>query len=232
MISNIATSNPAQPSLFPDSLDLLNQTANPGPRMCGPRAGTGPGGDGTGVPGDASTIGAMQFFEDALQMIFSVVDRALSLVYSTLQLPETAPQPNGGSGGSGGTGSPTTPTGNGQTTGGTCACATPTSPSGSVQKLRQLGDFLWKPSGAKDGKLVILIPKKLTGSISTVDIKGPDGKVISTGKFTGVSNGDREHYRFDQPGASYPAGSIVEIHLKTGALRTVKINEPAKRYSY
>ena len=90
-------------------------------------------------------------------------------------------------------------------------------------------EFLWKPSSEKDGKLVVLLPAELTGKVRGIEIKGPEGRTLEGGKFAGVHNGGREHFRFSQPGASFPAGSQVHIHLRDGNTRTINIANPGSR---
>ncbi len=99
-----------------------------------------------------------------------------------------------------------------------------------ARALKKKGDFLWKPTSEKDGKLVILTPARLTGRIQSVNILSSDGsKVLAKGKFSGVGNGDREHFRFTKAGADFAEGSIVQIKLTNGDIRTVRIEKPAAR---
>jgi hypothetical protein len=92
------------------------------------------------------------------------------------------------------------------------------------------GEFLWKPKSDKDGKLAILLPKALTGTVKGVQILSPDGKkVLSKGKNAGVGNGDREHFRFSKAGGEFPDGAIVVITLNDGSQRTVTIKETSDR---
>lgn len=89
--------------------------------------------------------------------------------------------------------------------------------------------FLWKPVSDSDGKLAVLLPSSLTGDVSKVTIEAPDGKVIGQGRFSGVGNGEREHYRFSQAGGSYPDGSRVLIYFKDGSVKEVEIKETSSR---
>ncbi len=92
------------------------------------------------------------------------------------------------------------------------------------------GEFLWKPQSDKDGKLAILLPKGLTGKVKGVQILSPDGtKVLGKGKFSGVGNGEREHFRFGKAGGGYPDGAIVVITLEDGSKRHVTIKETSDR---
>ena len=99
-------------------------------------------------------------------------------------------------------------------------------------RLKGSGQFLWKPVSDKDGKLAILTPPKLTGKIKSVVILSPDKtKILGKGSFSGVGNGDREHFRFSKSGAQYPDKSIVLITLKDGSTQHVPIRESSARYS-
>lgn len=96
--------------------------------------------------------------------------------------------------------------------------------------LSKSGGFLWKPTSDKNGDLVILLPKKLTGRVDEVRVLSPDGKkTLGKGKYSGVGNGDREHFRFSKPGSGYPDGSIVYIKLEDGTTRHVKISDTSRR---
>ena len=108
---------------------------------------------------------------------------------------------------------------------------TPTPAPESVDPLAKSGKFLWKPVAEKDGKLVVLLPKSV-GKAKAVAIQGPDGKTISRGKFSGIANGDRAHYRFPNPGSTYPDGSQVVITLKDGTKKSVLISDTAQRTTY
>ena len=80
-----------------------------------------------------------------------------------------------------------------------------------------LGGFLWKPISEGDGNLVILLPSGLTGNVENLSVSGADGSAISSNiRYTGVHNGGREHFRFDDPGAAYGNDLTVTAHLKDG----------------
>jgi hypothetical protein len=99
-------------------------------------------------------------------------------------------------------------------------------------RLKGSGQFLWKPVSDKDGKLAILTPPRLTGKIKNVVILSPDKtKILGKGNFSGVGNGDREHFRFSKPGEQYPDKSIVMITLKDGSTQHVPIRESSARYT-
>ena len=92
------------------------------------------------------------------------------------------------------------------------------------------GGFLWKPTSDKNGDLVVLLPKKLTGKVEEVRVLSADGKkTLGKGKYSGVGNGDREHFRFTKPGSAYPDGSIVYIKLEDGTTRHLRINDTSRR---
>lgn len=92
------------------------------------------------------------------------------------------------------------------------------------------GGFLWKPTSDKNGDLVVLLPKRLTGKVQEVRVLSADGKkTLGKGKYSGVGNGDREHFRFSKPGSAYPDGSIVYIKLEDGTTRHLRINDTSRR---
>jgi hypothetical protein len=98
--------------------------------------------------------------------------------------------------------------------------------------LRASGEFLWKPQSEKDGKLAVLIPSSLTGRVAEVAIVSPDKKrVLQSGKFSGVGNGNRAHFRFSKSGDKFPDGAIVWIKLKDGTSRHMVIKETSARYT-
>jgi hypothetical protein len=96
--------------------------------------------------------------------------------------------------------------------------------------LGKMGGFLWKPVSDKNGDLVVLLPKQLTGRVQEVRVLSADGKKsLGKGKYSGIGNGDREHFRFSKSGGSYPDGAIVLIKLEDGSTRHVKISDTSKR---
>lgn len=98
------------------------------------------------------------------------------------------------------------------------------------QALTRGGGFLWKPVSDKNGDLVVLLPKNMTSKVQEVRVLSADGKTtLETGRYSGIGNGNREHFRFSQPGSSYPDGSIVLIQLNDGTTRHIKIKETSKR---
>lgn len=103
-------------------------------------------------------------------------------------------------------------------------------PSGST--LAKSGEFLWKPASEKDKKLVILLPSSMSSSVKSVQIISPKAtKILETGSYSGIGNGDRAHFRFKKSGGSYPDGSIVLISLNDGTRRHVTIKNTEARFT-
>lgn len=100
----------------------------------------------------------------------------------------------------------------------------------SAQSIAAPSGFLWKPISDSDGKLAILLPPSLTSKAVGCRILSPDGtKVLASGRDGGVGNGDRQHYRFNQSGAAFPVGSIVEVNMRDGSTMKIKIENPSVR---
>lgn len=89
--------------------------------------------------------------------------------------------------------------------------------------------FLFKPISESDGKLVVLLPARLTGLVSGLSIVGPDGQVTESGRYRGVGNGGREHFRFSKPGGQYANGSTVQAKLITGEIVRYLISNTSQR---
>lgn len=98
---------------------------------------------------------------------------------------------------------------------------------GSTGKLE---GFLYKPVSESNGKLVVLTPPKLTGKVSKVVIRDAEGKKLEEGRYDGVKNGGREHFRFSKAGAEYGDDLDVVVRLKNGKKKTYHIKSGAKRY--
>lgn len=149
----------------------------------------------------------------------------ISTAPPTTNTPNTTPS-------SGTTSTPTTSSGTSSSqtpTSSVSSSASTTSASDSVKQLAKTGQFLWKPKAEKDGKLVVLIPKKF-GRAKAVRVLSSDGKtVLASGKYSGIANGDRAHYRFSKAGAEFPPGSIVEIVRQNGQKEQLSIKDPSKR---
>ncbi len=89
--------------------------------------------------------------------------------------------------------------------------------------------FLFKPISESDGKLVVLLPSRLTGLVSGLSIVGPDGQVTESGRYRGIGNGGREHFRFSKPGSQYANGSTVQAKLITGEIVRYLIGNTSQR---
>ena len=90
--------------------------------------------------------------------------------------------------------------------------------------------FLWKPVSESDGKPVVLLPSSWTGKTARdATIYTPDGVRVESALYTGVGNGDREHYRFKERAGEYPATAQVRISA-AGNTWAWTIDNPAKRY--
>lgn len=115
--------------------------------------------------------------------------------------------------------------------------APPEVPASPIKKPIEQGSplgrstgFLWKPESDKDKKLAILLPPGLSGQVAEVVILSPDGKrTLQRGRYSGVGNGGREHYRFSKAGDKFPDGSIVVIKLKDGTTKHMVIKETSAR---
>lgn len=105
----------------------------------------------------------------------------------------------------------------------------------SASGTAQFGDgFLWKPSSDRDGKLVVLFPPELSGSIESASIYSevPPTTIslIESGRFSGDQhNGGRAHFRFTRPGSSYPDGVYVVAQLRDGTHVQFRIGETSQR---
>ncbi|HMO01623.1 MAG TPA: hypothetical protein PKD37_03180 [Oligoflexia bacterium] len=101
-----------------------------------------------------------------------------------------------------------------------------------ANRMMKTGEFLWKPVSDSNGKLVILTPSKYSKLVKKVEILSPDGKnVLERGKYRGIANGNRAHFRFSKEGSAYPNNSIVRITLSNGKVMTVRIADTSQRYT-
>lgn len=101
--------------------------------------------------------------------------------------------------------------------------------------LNRPGGFLWKPVSSSDQKLVVLLPASFTGHTvtgsstlftdSACTNMHPDGD----GRYAGVHNDKREHFRFTVPGGSIKGKVWFSVQLKNGARGIYEIADPAKR---
>ncbi len=96
------------------------------------------------------------------------------------------------------------------------------------------GGFLFKPESDSNGNLVVLLPAQLAGKVIDVVLKDEAGTELDKGVSTGMANpdavGDREHFRFSKPGASYGQNLTVEVAMQDGSIKTYKIPNPSERY--
>lgn len=92
------------------------------------------------------------------------------------------------------------------------------------------GGFVFKPVSDSDGNLVVLLPAQFTNDVSSLLLKDKDGNEIEEGNSVGPTNGDRETYRFNKPGADYQKDLVVEVTLKDGTVKEYHIANPGERY--
>ena len=107
----------------------------------------------------------------------------------------------------------------------TTSASTSSSSSGGSSS----GGFVWKPVSEGDGNLVILLPPNLTGNVAGVVVFHEGSGQTVTGRYTGVHNGGREHFRFLQPGAAYGEGLTVTAQLKSGGTKSWSVPSGARR---
>jgi len=93
--------------------------------------------------------------------------------------------------------------------------------------------FLWKPVSDSNGKLVVLLPANLTGQVNGVEVHSSlppsDTSKIESGKYSGNANGGRPHFRFSNPGSSFPDGAYVVARLNNGSYTTFQIGDSSAR---
>ncbi len=92
----------------------------------------------------------------------------------------------------------------------------PFGPSAGFGTEGEGGGFLWKPISESDGNLVILLPSQYTGVATGCHVANAAGDLIETGHYTGDGNGNRQHYRFGQPGSAYGTDLYVVAYTPTG----------------
>lgn len=88
--------------------------------------------------------------------------------------------------------------------------------------------FLWKPVSDSNGRLVVLTPTRLNNQIAAVQIISSDGTVIDQGRFDGIANGDRSHFRFNRPGGAYQ-NVAVRVVLRNGSSEIYNIGNGSSR---
>lgn len=64
--------------------------------------------------------------------------------------------------------------------------------------------FIWKPIAEHNSNVVVLLPANATGRTKKQGHLEQGGKIIESANYTGIGNGNREHYRFSKTGAKYP----------------------------
>lgn len=90
--------------------------------------------------------------------------------------------------------------------------------------------FLWKPQSDSTGNLVVLLPTEQRGNVLEANIHDSLGNLIEKGVFSGDDhNGNRPHYRFSEPGASYGEDLIVKVTLASGEQLEYSIPNGAER---
>lgn len=99
--------------------------------------------------------------------------------------------------------------------------ASTTLPFSGPQELDGEGGFLWKPVSESDGNLVVLLPTELREMIERVEIHSAlpatAESLLASGRFAGDEhNGERLHYRFDEPGADYGDNVYVVAYAHDG----------------
>ena len=112
----------------------------------------------------------------------------------------------------------------------TAATNNSTVAGGSTHSSSSIAEgFLWKPESDSDGNLVILLPSNLVGKASGVRVLSPEGNVLAQGRYGGIANGFRQHFRFDRPGSAFPNNSIVEIQMANSENLRFKIANTSLR---
>ena len=107
-------------------------------------------------------------------------------------------------------------------------------PGVSVASGSLRSGFLWKPVSESDGKLVVLLPARLSGKVSSAavysSIPPTETNKIEEGRFSGdQKNGGRAHFRFQKPGRSYPDNAYVVATMKDGSLVAFSIGNSRAR---
>jgi|GEM_PF-3561724 len=98
-----------------------------------------------------------------------------------------------------------------------------------------VGGFLWKPVSHSDTKLVVLLPVQLTGktirasSTLFTDAECRHMHRLGDGRYTGVHNGEREHYRFPAAGGDFKGPVWFGVRLKNGEQVLWEIRDPSRR---
>jgi hypothetical protein len=100
-----------------------------------------------------------------------------------------------------------------------------------IKGVKDVGPgFLWKPQSESNGNLVVLLPPNFTSSVNSLTLKDPKGSaVLESGKYAGIGNGGRLHFRFGKGGSNYPDGTIVEVKFTDGSTMKIPIKETSAR---
>lgn len=91
--------------------------------------------------------------------------------------------------------------------------------------------FLWKDISESDGKLVVLLPANMQ-NVMRVEIRrtfAVGSEVIELGRYTGIHNGGRRHYRFQLPGYWYPVNCWLVATLNNSDAVAWLIETPGAR---
>ena len=90
------------------------------------------------------------------------------------------------------------------------------------------GSFLYKPESDSDGNLVVLSNSSFSDQATSARIV-KDGAILDEGRWGGIGNGNRAHFRFSKPGSAYPDNLTIEFVLKDGSIKAFEIAESAER---
>lgn len=91
--------------------------------------------------------------------------------------------------------------------------------------------FLWKPvAESPPHGLVVLLPPALSKDVKSLQIVDPEsGKVLASGRYAGIGNGDRAHFRFSEKGSSFPPGAIVTAISANGERLNFQVANTSSR---
>ena len=94
--------------------------------------------------------------------------------------------------------------------------------------------FLWKPESDHGGNAVVLMPPDLAQQVESAVLVDAAGSEIEAGVSSGYGNpdaaGEREHFRFSEPGSAYADDLYVKVTLTDGSVRMYHIPNPGERY--
>lgn len=76
-------------------------------------------------------------------------------------------------------------------------------------------EFVYKPIRHNGGGLVVVLPYIYTGKIRSVDLVDGSGRVVESGRFRSVANGNRGNWDFSKKGQAY-AGLTVRVTDDSG----------------